>query len=575
MRHGWSARCGRFSTDVLEELCIERMAVWNHAVFLPGKGLTVLTGESGAGKSLVLEAIRLSLGERASGPVVRHGERRANLTSRWRGQVADAETGGEEDLVIRREIAADGRSVCRMGDAPVTLSRLRSFGRALVKGGRQGDAQRLNGEDAVDMLDRAVGVWPLRERIAGAYRAVREASERLTAIEGADPRERERRIDYLNHAVEEIERAEPRVGEEAELTKELGRLRQVERLRAAMAMAVSALAGEGDAPAARDLLRAALVSVKDAADVDADLVPVSERLLDMVEQVEDVSREAGHYLEQLEADPQRERELADRLALLADLRRKYGETLSDVWAFAEQAKAERDQIYAMAEDRDRLVAERLAAEQAWRSLALELSGLRVARATKLAEAVEKELRSLALERARLMVEVMPDLESAPAEHGLDRIALLFQANQGEPLRPLADIASGGETSRVFLAVESVMAEASPGCTWLFDEVEAGVGGEAAWAVARALLQLAQDHQVIAVTHLAPIAAVADDHWRAVKQDDPTGRVEADLCRLEGDARVAELARLLSGGGLAAFVHARAVLERAAKLRQTVQEARPA
>jgi DNA repair protein RecN (Recombination protein N) len=553
---------------VLAELLVQDLAVWPRASFVPAPGLTVITGESGAGKSLLLEAIRLSLGERAGAGTVREGAARTVLVSRWTG-VDPAVGDPAEDLIVRREIGADGRSTCRLGDEPVTLGRLRALAAGLVRGGRQGEAARFATGEATDLLDDAAGLTAERRAVAEAFAALSRIDEQMRAVSGGDPRERARRLDYLAHVVAEVAAVAPTAAEEEALSLELGRLRHAERLRRLAGGALAALSGDGGGPvetSAVDALRAAARHLAEAAALDPTAAGWAERLVAVAEEAADIGRDLGRYVDGLDSDPEREAAVLDRLGAIGELKRKYGADVAEVLSFADRCAAEKAALEAAEGEVAALAAERERALAKWRQAAAALSSARAKGAPELAGRVTERLRELDLPHAAFAIEVAPDRTAAPDPRGMDRVILKFQANPGEPLRPLAEIASGGETSRALLAVQSVLAGRQANVTWLFDEIEAGVGGRAAWAVAQALLRLARAGQVIAVSHLAPIAAVADAHVVAEKRVGADGRASAALRQVDGEERVREMARLLSGADAAALSHARAMLERGARRR---------
>jgi DNA repair protein RecN (Recombination protein N) len=543
---------------VLVALAVEDLAVLRRLDLPLGPGLTVITGESGAGKSFVLRAIELAAGGRADASLVREGRPAARLALKL--------AAGGRAVEVGREIRRDGRALASLDGRPARLVDLRDALEPWLGGGRQGDAYRLRQSGgAVAWLDRLEPVPAVAAATAAAATAVVAARDALARAGGADPRALARRADYLRFAVAEIEAAGIVVGEREALRRERERLSHVERLTQSVAQAAAALRSDRDEVGAVDLLGVAERAVRQAAALDPQLAERADALAALVDGARELARDLGRYLDGLAPDPAREEAVAERLALIDALTRKYGDDEAAILGFADEARAE---LAAQAADAERLEALREAVAQAearWREAALALSAARGEAARRLEREAAAELSRLALPEARLFVRVERDETAAVSPLGMDRVEVLFAAHSGAPLLSLGEAASGGETSRILLALEAVLARARPGATWLFDEVEAGVGGSAAWDVARTLRRLARDGQVLLVTHLAPVAAMADTHLTVRKRPGPDAVAESEVAPVEGEARVAELARMLSGEGAAASEHARELLKRARAL----------
>ncbi|MET4159612.1 DNA repair protein RecN [Agromyces sp. PvR057] len=563
---------------MIDELGIRDLGVIAEATLPLGPGFTAVTGETGAGKTMVVTALGLLLGARADAGAVRSGAKQAWVEGRWLvpedGPVAErvAETGGEietGELLLGRSVSSEGRSRAVVGGRSAPIGVLTELGEELVVVHGQADQQRLRSAVAQrDALDRFAGAElqaALTEYRAAftAWHADAAELERLTLARD----ERLREAATLREALDEIEVADPRAGEDLELSERADRLSNLEDLRLAAAQAHTLVSADeivDDAPDAVTLVDGAKRHLERVVEHDAALAPIREALQNAGFLLADAAAELGAYLAGLDADGARELEVVqERRALLTSLIRRHGSSLDDVLDFGRtgglrlvelDGDDERIEQLAASVDEGAIVVDRLAGR---------VSELRTDAAGRLAAAVTVELAALAMPDARLTVLV--DSEHEPALHGRDQVAILLQPHPGAEPRSVSKGASGGELSRVMLAIEVVIAGTDPVPTFVFDEVDAGVGGAAAIEIGRRLARLAERSQVIVVTHLAQVAAFATNHLSVVKGTD--GRVtESSVRRLEGADREAEMARLLSGlaeseSGLA---HARELLGLAAE-----------
>ncbi|HET9442595.1 MAG TPA: DNA repair protein RecN, partial [Acidimicrobiales bacterium] len=508
---------------MLAELRVRDLGVIADLTLVLGPGMTALTGETGAGKTLVVEAIELLVGGRAAAVRVRPGAAEAVVEGRF------APAGGEGDLVLARSVpAGGGRSRAYVDGRMAPVAALAEAGGALVDlHGQHAHQSLLAPAVQRAALDAFAGVD--LEPLSTARRRVAGIDAALQAL-GGDARARAREVELLGFQITELDRAgldDP--GEDEELAAVEEALADADAARDAAALAHQALAGDGGAA---DALGTAIGALAGRPALGA----LGERLHGLQAEVTDAASDLLAVTEQLHDDPERLAEVRARRQLLRELRRKYGETLADVLAYAASVRARRDELVSHDRRVAELEEERAVAEAARARAAAAVAGRRRKATTALAAAVEAHLRELALPRARLEVTVSgPD----PA----DDVCLLFAAGPGEPTLPLAKVASGGELARVMLAARLVLSEAPP--TLVFDEVDAGVGGAAAVAVGRALAALARDHQVLVVTHLPQVAAFAD-HQVAVRKHDEGGRSLATATVLDEGARVVELSRMLSG-----------------------------
>ncbi len=554
---------------MIEEIRISSLGVIDSSVLELGPGLTVITGETGAGKTMVVTALGLLLGGRADSGAVRTGAKQArvegvvsvgDLTS-----FADAveAAGGEvEDgvVVLARNVAAEGRSRAFVGGASVPVATLTEIAVPLVAVHGQSDQHRLLLPRAQrDALDRFGGA-PLSARLTtytDLYTRLQATTRELEEVV-ATARERAREADLLRFGLTEIEAVSPEPGEDTTLAADEARLGFADTLRAAAEQAREALSSESGAPDALATTSAARTLLDGVRDHDAEAAGLADRLAEITYLVSDVAADVASYASRIETDPARLAATSERRAALTALTRKYGDTIDEVLAWSERSAARLldldgtdERIAALSAERDRL-------QGALDEAALALREARVEAAGRLETQVTEELTLLAMPHAVLTISVTP---TDPAPHGADDVALLLAANTGSEPRPLAKGASGGELSRVMLALEVSLAGTSPVPTFVFDEVDAGVGGAAAVEVGRRLAQLARTAQVLVVTHLPQVAAYADRHVLVQKASD--GSVTSSgLSVLDDAARERELSRMLAGmaDSDTALAHARELLD---------------
>ena len=541
----------------LRELTVENLAVVERVRLALAPGFTVLTGETGAGKSLVVDAVALALGARASTEQVRAGADAARVEAVFDAPSLDADdpmadlvAAGDGTVIIRREVGADGRSLARLNDRSVTIGGLASVGARLGEIHGQHDQQRLlEPARQLALLDGFGGHVELLAAVAEAHRAWRStvaaAVELLT-----DAHELARRVELLRHQVDEIRAAAPRAGEDEELEAQLRAAEHAESIARSADEAVRALRDDGGAG---DALSVAERGLATAAGHDERFTPLADRAAALSAEAAELARDVAAAAEAVDLDPASRAAAEERLALLYDLRRKYGDSLGAVLAFGEQAATELERLESQEGAR-----ERLRVEQVERRAALEAAaaGLREARseaAERLAAAVNAELPPLGLPSDAFGVALEP-VEIGPS--GGDRVLYTFAPNPGEPPRPLSRIASGGEASRLALALEVVLAAADETALLVFDEIDAGVGGRNASALGERLHALSRYHQVLCVTHLPQVAAWADAHVVVGKRVEGE-RTTTEVRVVAGDERAAELAAMLAGEGAGMEAHATA------------------
>ncbi len=542
---------------MLRELAVRDLALIERVRVALGPGLTVITGETGAGKSLLIDALGLVMGARADSNLVRHGAPGARVE-------AIIET-DEATLICVRELSAEGRSLARIDDETVTAGHLASVVGPMVEIHGQHEQQRLlSAAWQRDVLDEFGGHAVLREQVAGDVRALHANEAALRELE-IDPGELERRLELATHAVDEIETASPKPGESDELRQRLNVLGHAQKIAALLDGAHGELAGEGIG--ARDRLAAAARDIAELARLDTTAGELAERLAGLEAEAADLALELRRRAEQMDDAVEGTAQIEARLGVLYSLLRKYGATEVAVLEYAERARAEIGRLRGMdgerrarATDAERLLGQATAS-------AGELSAARRATAKRLAGEVTERLVGLGFPSAALQIEVNT---AALDESGADAVEFLFAPNPGEPARELARIASGGELSRVALAIKTVLAHADRTPTLIFDEIDAGIGGRSADPVGHMLWRLAREHQVVCVTHLPQIAAYADAHLRIEKQSDGA-RTTTTVEPLDGDARRHELAQMLGGtaGQAATLAAADALLERAGEATREV------
>jgi DNA repair protein RecN (Recombination protein N) len=549
---------------VLSYLRVVNFALVREATLEFGPGLNLLTGETGAGKSILVDAFEVLLGGSAHPGMVRAGEERARIEAEFRlpldhpsaELLEQAGLEGGVTLTLRREVAHRGAGRAFVNDAAVTVRLLRSLSDTLVDlHGQHEHQDLLRPGAALDLLDALGGALDLRSQVLSSHARWNRAAARLSELE-RDASARAERSDLLRYEVGELGRAKPRAGEEQELEAEAHRLRHAGRLLELARTCYGELEEDDGAILVR--LDRILRDLPELIAID----PSFEEQRGALEQARiplaELSRSLRDLALHFEFNPQRQEEVEARLARLAALARRYRADSAGLLALLEQKKDELRLLEGGEEVTTELGRELESARSQYRSLAAELSAARRQAAGALEKRVRPELAALALERARLEVRLGPGPEGPS---GADQAELQFGANPGEGVRPLAQVASGGELSRLSLAIKGLAQAAGSARTLVFDEIDAGIGGAVAEALGRRLRALSARHQILCVTHLAPVAAFADQHFRVHKQV-AGGRTAALVERLEGDRRVEELARMVSGADITeeAIEHARALLQ---------------
>ena len=563
---------------MLKELNIKNFAIIDQLRVEFGPGLNVFTGETGAGKSIVVDALNLALGERASTDLVRTGALEAVVEAAFElnshGPAAvrrileeqGIEATPGEDIIVRRVISAAGKSKVYVNGSLTNLNTLAGIGALLADIHGQHEHQSLLSIDRqMDMLDSFGGLMGKREAFSGLYRRLHELRRQLGELEAGE-REKAQREDLLRFQVNEIEASRLKEGEDEELAREQQVLANAEKLAGLAAAADQALySAEGSALA--DTKRA-IANVRDIAAIDGSLAPVLELLESGRAQIEESAREIASYADGVEFDPRRLEEIGDRLDLIQKLKKKYGGAIPEIIVFGAKAAAELEKIERSGEESERLRREIAAMRTEITAKAKELTKQRGSAARELEKKVEAELGHLGMKKTAFVVKIVQEPGDDTADglragpRGADTVEFLISPNPGEEPRPLAKIASGGELSRIMLALKTILIEGDPIPTLVFDEVDAGIGGAVAEEVGRKLKRIAGRRQVFCITHLPQIACMASSHYgvaKAVRKD----RTSTEVRLLERAERVDEIARMLGGRTItdATIRHAEEMIER--------------
>lgn len=557
---------------MLRELQIRDFALIEELDLSFHTGFSVLTGETGAGKSIIIDALSLLLGQRASVEMIRTGAESTevigsfSLTPPAKAILAGWGMPAEEELIIAREVNLNGRNKCWINGRLAAVGQLAELGPHLVDIVGQHDGQRLlHPKEHGKLLDGYGGPEHLAlladtDRLARQWNKVRTELERLQQ----DERERNRQIDLLTFQIEEIAKAELEPGEEERLAVERSRLANLDRIREAVSLLVVSL-GESFSEEESILSRLSLLAsqLRRVVALDSSLEPLEERYGDIYFNLNDLYGEFRDYLDKLPADPDLLQEIELRLDLIDSLRRKYGETVSEILTYQREAEQQLEQLKNAAVRIDHLEEESSALAAEWLMRAEQLSSARLKLAAELEGEIEAQLADLSMANTRFKVEFSPYQGQTPRVGGLEDVEFMMAPNVGEELKPLAKIASGGELSRVLLAVKTILAEAEQTPTIIFDEIDAGIGGRTAVSLGEKLSALSSGRQVLCVTHLPVIASYAANHY-SVQKTAREDRTTVNVNLLTEQERVGELTRML-GGTLDETVtleHARELLRRA-------------
>ena len=534
---------------MLSNLQIENIAVIKSASIDFENGFNVMTGETGAGKSIVIDSLNAILGERTSRELIRSGADSASVCAEFQN-VGDnvknelEKLGIEKDdtLIVSRKLTPDGKNVCRINGMPATVSMLKALGVQLVNIHGQLDNQSLlSPETHCSFIDKLAGSGRELNEFKELYSLYIKKENELKSL-NTDVNEKNRRLDILNYQIEEIQKADIRPGEKDELTEKLGFLRNAEKVLDLLHTAYAALNGDGEMPGAADIAADAASKLLSAADYSSDFTETANGVNDAAMNLSAYTEELRDKIYSLDYDPNETERAEERLDVIYRLSQKYGDSEEDILAYLENAEKERDALSFSDERAEQLRAETEKAYNEALAAAKKLSEIRIEAGKKFSADVERELAFLDMPSVKFIVN---DSVGELYENGIDNIEFLLSANAGDEPKPLSKIASGGELSRIMLAIKCVLSELDDIDTLIFDEIDSGVSGRAALKIAAKMKELSKTHQVICVTHLAQIAAFADEH-KLISKEEKDGRTYTCIASLDYNGRKYELARIMGG-----------------------------
>ena len=538
---------------MLSLLHIENIAVIESADIQFDQGFNTLTGETGAGKSIVVDAIGAVIGGRTSRDLIRTGAKSALVNALFTALpelpwfTENGLTPDEDgNLMIQREVQPDGRNVCRLNGRPITVAQLRALGRQLLNIHGQHDGQQLLDESChLDYLDSFGGTAPQLEEYRTAFHAFNAIRREMSALE-MDEAEKARRIDSLTFQIGELERAELRPGEDEELTQRRELLRNAGKLIDAVERAHFALSGDESQEGAASLIEEAEDAMVTAGDMSPQAAALAAQLSELRANADDLAEQVRDLRGEFDFEPGELDEIESRLDVIYRLKKKYGSTVEEMLDYLERSRRELDDIQYSTDTLARLEKRRDKALKEAQKKAQLLSQARVQAGEALQNRIQTELAQLDMPKVRFQAEFQPKGgEFGLDETGMDEVQFLMSANVGEDLKPIQKIASGGELARIMLALKNVLAENDQVGTLVFDEVDTGVSGRAAQKVAEKLADVARSKQVLCVTHLPQLAAMADTHF-SVEKGERKGRTFTQVETLDRQRRKEELARLTSG-----------------------------
>ncbi len=552
---------------MLCEIKIENVAVIEKAAAVFSDGLNVLSGETGAGKSILIDSINAILGNRTSREIVRSHTPKAMIWATFRGigaktraQLADAGYEAENELLLYREITAEGKSTCRINGMPATASVVRDICSGLINIHGQHDNQSLmNPARHLGILDSFAQNETAHDAYYVVYKELCRVKKEIDAL-SMDETEKERRIETLRFQIEEIGAAELRPGEEDELLNRRTLIRNAQTVTEQLNIAYAALSGAEDAPGAGEMLGSAATALESISSLSEDFAPLAEQMSGLYYTARDAASDIADILARCEFDPQALDAVEERLDLIYRMKQKYGGDVQDILAYLDAATAELDGIETGAQRLDELYDRQAALYDKAKALADALTQTRLEAFERFNAQITDALRFLNMPGIRF---TLSHKKGPLAGSGQDSVEFNISTNPGEEPKPLAKIASGGELSRIMLAVKSALADKDDISTVIYDEIDTGVSGLAAGRISEKLKQTAQGRQVICITHTAQIAAQADNHL-LIRKNVSEDRTYTEIDALSGEGRVQELARMISGDKITelALANAREMLRMA-------------
>ncbi|MGN1014073.1 MAG: DNA repair protein RecN [Butyricicoccus sp.] len=557
---------------MLSLLHIENIAVIEQADILFQPGFTVLTGETGAGKSIIIDSIGAIMGQRTSRELIRNGAKKGfvsavfeDITPELQAEIEQLGLEGEEpsSVHIQRELTASGRSICRVNMKPVAASVLRQLSPYLINIHGQHDGQKLmQDEYHIEFLDRFCGASKILETYQPLHQRLHQLRRQIRELDHSE-QERAQRIDMLRYQFDEIAAAELKAGEEEALKERKQFFDNSGKLAYALHTANQSLSGDEGTDGALGLISQAAEALSSVSAFSEEMGAIYQKANELNYLAEDLSEAVSALALNIDFSERERDAVEERLDVIYRLEHKYGATVEEVLAYCDSAASELDVLENAEDHKEKLVQEyRDTLEQA-RGIASELSELRTKAAKVLEKAIVAQLVDLNMEKVRLTISVIPQTKLNP--NGMDTVQFLISTNPGEPVKPLSKIASGGELSRIMLAIKNVLASAEDVGTWIFDEIDTGVSGRAAQKIAQKLSNISRSKQTLCVTHLPQIAAMGDHHL-LIEKNIQTDRTFTSVEPAEDEARVEELARMISGAEVtdASLRNAQELLEQAAE-----------
>ena len=541
---------------MLIQLSVENIAIIEKLTIELENGLNILTGETGAGKSILIDAVNALLGSRISRELIRTGENKARveaifqapstLTDVLNSMGIDNQDDGT--LVICRQFFSTGRNICRVNGNLVTVSQLKEIGEYLIDIHGQNDNQSLlRNKNQVEYIDNYSGskLLLVKEEYRNSLAEFRSIDKKIDQLKAME-KERARLEDLYKYQVNEIVGARLKMGEDEELLQQSNILSNAEEIIEALNNTYFSLIGEdGVAIGAFEQIQRAQAAIDDITDFAPTFGQISESLVDIVDKIEEIAREIRNSREQVNYDPDLQQEVEERLALIESLKRKYGNSVEEIIEYGEKAQLKLDEVTDTEAHLTELSKKKKELDRILYSKASEIHKMRVEASETLKIKVTRELKDLEMPEAEFSVDIRFDESKSYHDDGLDKIEFLISPNPGEGLKPLNKIASGGEMSRIMLAIKRILADVDEIDVLIFDEIDTGVSGRAALKVGKKLLEISANHQVICVTHDAQIASLANAHYK-ISKESKGRRTLAQVDKLKGADREEEVARLLSG-----------------------------
>jgi DNA repair protein RecN (Recombination protein N) len=539
---------------MLEQLYVENMAVIKSVSIPFSNGLTVLTGETGAGKSLIVDAINFILGSRSSREMIRDGASRMIVsaafsdlsnTERMEAGVLGIEPDEEGRILLERSLSSDGRSMSQVNGKPVTIAALRELGKSLVNVYWQNENLFLLAQDNhIDILDSFAELEDALLSYQNSYEICKKIQRKLRRNK-ANAEEKAQRLETLDYQINEISSAQLQQGEDADMVEKIAIFSNIDRIRSSLSGAYRLLLNESTSnhPSVLPMLDAAIDEMARSSKISDETMQFYSRIQAVQEELKVLASEMQAFLDRLEFDEEQQNIIQERWSLISALKKKYGKTISDILAFLQTVTAEREAILLTSQSMEELEKQLSSEMIALKEKSRILSDRRREAAEKFSNLVTEQLLSLDMQNILFSVEISKTREYAPK--GQDSVSFMISTNPGEPLKPMSKIASGGELSRIMLSIQNILSEIWGVGTLIFDEVDSGVSGRTAHQIALKLQKISAKRQVICVTHLAQMAAAADSHYLVVK-DSQDGHTCTNVSVLSEDRRVEEIARIMGG-----------------------------